>query len=175
MSTSAASLGSSGQSRWSNLRNAVANRWKALAEREKWAVIIAGAVLAIAVVWLVGVQPALRSLREAPAQIDALDAQLLEMRDLAAEAGTLRDATPVSTSQAIAALEAASKQLGSTGRLVVQGDRATLNLNGADTRSLQQWLEIARSAARARPIEMQLVRGPNGYSGSLVLGLGGGR
>lgn len=175
MNLSAVNPGSSTPTRWATWRSATATRWQALADREKWAVIVAAAIIGLALLWLVGLQPALRTLRVAPTQIDALDAQLLEMRNLATEAASLRGATPVSTGQAVAALEAASKQLGAAGRLAVQGDRATLNLDGASAKSLQQFLEIARSAARARPIEMQLIRGPNGYSGLLVLGLGGAR
>jgi general secretion pathway protein M len=38
---------------------------------------------------------------------------------------------------------------------------------------LQGWLGEVRSAARARPVEAQLTRGPKGYAGTLVLTLGG--
>jgi general secretion pathway protein M len=37
---------------------------------------------------------------------------------------------------------------------------------------LQAWLTEVRSAARARPVEAQLQRGPTGFSGSIVLSLG---
>ncbi|WP_418316802.1 type II secretion system protein GspM [Piscinibacter sakaiensis] len=161
--------------RWLAWRAAAGQRWRALAVRERRAVIAAALFIGVLLVWLLALQPALRTLREAPAQIATLDLQLQEMRALAAEAATLRGATPISPNQAAAALEAATRQLGAKGRLVVQGDRATLHVDGIDAASLQQWLEAARGAARARPIELQVVRGATGYSGSLVVGLGAGR
>lgn len=135
---------------------------------------IGGAALGVLLLWLLAVQPALRTLREVPAQIDAVDAQLQAMRALAAETSGLRSATPVSQAQAMAALQAATDQLGAKGKLSVQGDRATLTLNAADTESLRSWLELARTAARARPVEAQLSRGPNGYTGTLVVVFGSG-
>ena len=53
------------------------------------------------------------------------------------------------------------------------GDRATLTLTNASRRtSARDWLAEARSAARARPLEANLTRGPGGYSGTLVAQLG---
>ena len=40
-------------------------------------------------------------------------------------------------------------------------------------RSLAAWLAEVRSAARARVVEATLTRGPQGYSGSVVVALGG--
>lgn len=164
---------SSAPSRTQALRSSLGTRWRALAPRERRALLIAGIAAVLVFLWLVALRPALRTLREAPPQIAALEADLQGMRSLAAETGSLRGAAPVSRSQAIAALEGATRQLGASGRLSVQGDRATLSLDAADSARLSQWLELARGAARARPIEMQLVRGPAGYSGSLVVIIGG--
>jgi general secretion pathway protein M len=111
--------------------------------------------------------------RDAPARIDALDAQLQTMQRLAAEAKELRAAPAVSTTQSGAALKAASDRLGEQGRLVLQGERAVLTLNGASTEQLRGWLAEARSGARARPVEATLTRGPNGYSGTIVVAIGG--
>ena len=150
----------------------LAARWRSLAPREQRALLIAAAAIIVVLLWLVALQPALRTLREAPPQIAALEAELQSMRSLAAETGSLRGAAPVSRSQAVAALEGATRLMGSNGRLSVQGDRATLTLDAADSAKLSQWLELARGAARARPVEMQLIRGPKGYSGSLVVMVG---
>ncbi len=160
-------------SRAQTLRLSAAARWKALAPRERQVLLIGGAAVALVVAWMVGLQPALRTVREAPPQIAALEAELQSMRAMAAETGGLRGAAPVSRTQAVAALEAATRQLGSSGKLAIQGDRATLTVDAADSARLAQWLELARSAARARPIELQLMRGPRGYSGSLVVVVGG--
>jgi general secretion pathway protein M len=55
----------------------------------------------------------------------------------------------------------------------VRGDRAVLNLSNASSEALRAWLVEARSAARARPLELQLQRGPQGYSGSVTVSLSG--
>jgi general secretion pathway protein M len=49
-----------------------------------------------------------------------------------------------------------------------------LTLNGVSGEQLRSWLAEARSGARARPVEAQLSRGPQGYTGTLVVSLGTG-
>lgn len=148
-------------------------RWASFAPRERIALTVGGAALLVLLVWQVALQPALRTLREAPAQLDAVDAQLQAMRGLAAESATLRGAPPVTSAQSAAALQSAADRLGDKAKLSIQGDRAVLTLNEVDAESLRSWLELARSAARARPVEAQLNRGPAGYSGTLVVSFGG--
>ena len=79
----------------------------------------------------------------------------------------------LNSSQAAAALRSASDALGAAGRLQIVGDRATLTLTAASSTQLRDWLAEARSAARARPLEANLTRGPQGYSGSIVVVLPG--
>jgi len=55
---------------------------------------------------------------------------------------------------------------------VLCGDRATLKLNGVSGEALRDWLSEARSAARARAVEVTLTRNPQGYSGTVVVTLG---
>jgi general secretion pathway protein M len=118
------------------------------------------------------VQPAWRTLRAAPAQLDALDAQLQGMQRLAGEAKELRGMPPVNVAQAMTALKAASDRLGDKAKLSVQGERAVLTLTAVGTEQLRGWLAEARSGARARPVEATLTRGPVGYSGSIVVAIG---
>jgi general secretion pathway protein M len=96
------------------------------------------------------------------------------MRALASEAQQLRDAPALSPQQASDALRAASERLGSSARLALQGERAVLTLHGVGAAPLREWLSQARSAARARPVEVQLTRGAQGFSGSIVLKVGAG-
>lgn len=156
------------------LRNEALQRWAAMPPRERLGLTLAGVAIGIAIVWMVGVAPALRTLREAPIQIDALDLQLQAMQRMAAEARDLRGAAPVPATQAAQALKSATDRLGDKGRLSVMGDRATLTLTGVNGEVLRSWLTEARSGARARPVEAQLTRGPQGYAGTLVVSLGGG-
>jgi general secretion pathway protein M len=66
------------------------DRWQALAPRERRAVAAAAAVLAAYALWAFAVQPAWRTVRTAPAQLAALDAEWQAMQRLATEARSLR-------------------------------------------------------------------------------------
>jgi general secretion pathway protein M len=148
--------------------------WRGLGRRDRSGLVFAALLLGVALLWWVGLAPALRTLARAPAQIDAADAQLQTMHRLAAEARDLRAASPVTTEQAVAALNSASDRLGGKARLVLQGDRAVLTLNGVGAGALRDWLAEVRSGARARPVEASLNRGAAGLSGTLVVVIGGG-
>jgi len=146
--------------------------WASLAPRERRLVAWGAALLGLFLVWLLAVQPAVETLRSAPAEHDRLDVQLQGMQRLAAEVAGLRATPPVSADQATAALKAATDRLGEQARLTLQGDRAVLTLNGVGSGALRDWLAEARSGARARPVEATLSRGANGFSGTLVLSFG---
>lgn len=145
--------------------------WSRLDARERLGVLAAGAALLLLVFVLLLINPALKTLREAPEQLRQLDGQLALMQSWATEAKRLQQLPPVSAAQATAALQAATEFLGPEARLTLQGDRATLNFTNLSGEQLGAWLVEVRSAARARPVEAQLQRGPNGYGGSIVLAL----
>ena len=147
--------------------------WRRLPRRERRLVGLMAALVGGLLFWLLAVQPAWRTLHEAPARIEALETQLQTMQRLAAEARELRAAPSISVAQSSAALTAASARLGDKGKLTLQGERAVLTLSGASSEQLRNWLAEARSGARARPIEAQLSLGPQGFSGSIVVALGG--
>ena len=149
--------------------------WRALPGRERRLLLLAGAVLGLALLWWLALAPALRTLRSAPAEIEAAEAQLRTMQRLAAETTELRNTPPVNSEQAAAALRAATERLGEQAKLSLQGDRAVLTLNGVATGQLRDWLAEARSGARARPVEASLLRSGNGFSGTLVVAIGGAR
>lgn len=149
-------------------------QWQALAPRERLGLQGAAAALVLlALVWL-GIQPAWRTLRQAPEQQARLEAQLQQMQQWAAEAQALRQLPPVPAAQAQQALQAATAFLGPAARLDLQGERARVSVTDLNGEALSRWLAEVRSSARARPIEAQLQRGPQGYSGHIVLALGGG-
>lgn len=149
------------------------SRWGSLAGRERRFVVAAALLVGGALLWMFAIQPAWRVVSEAPAKLDQLDAQLQSMLRLSTESSVLRAAPPVAPSQAAMALKTASERLGDAAKLVMQGDRATLTLTGVNADALRAWLQEARSTARARPVEVQLVRNARGFSGTLVVTLGG--
>ena len=155
------------------LRQQASAWWRGRSARERQAVLLVAAVVALFVVWSLFVQPAWRTVRAAPAQLDQLDAQVQQMQRVAAESAALRGTAPVAAAQASLALKSASDRLGDRGRLNLQGDRATLTLNGVAPDALRGWLTEVRSGARARPVDAQLQRVPQGYNGTITVTFGG--
>ena len=147
--------------------------WQARAPRERQLIVAMAVAVGVLLVWLIAVQPALRTLRETPAELDRLEAQLQQMQIAALETTTLRAASPVPPQQAAEALRAATERLGGKGKIALQGDRATLTFAAVPFEPLRGWIGEARSAARARPIEAQLLKGANGYSGAITVVLSG--
>jgi general secretion pathway protein M len=147
-------------------------RWGAMAPRERLLVGAGVGVVVLFLVWLLFVLPAWRTVRAAPAELDRLDAQLQQMQRQAAEARSLHDVAPLSAEQSGQALQTATQRLGAHARVTLQGDRAVVNLNGVTGRQLSDWLADVRAGARGRPVEAQLSRGPQGYTGTVVVALG---
>ncbi len=153
-------------------------RWRELAVRERRIAVALAWIVGLALLWFVGIAPAWRIASTAPARLDQLDRQLQDMQSLATEVKALRELPPVGGLQSQAALKAATDALGPAGRLTLGGDRATVTFTNATGTQVRDWLSEARSAARVRPVEANLTRGPQGYSGSIIVqmaGSGGGQ
>lgn len=147
--------------------------WQARAPRERQLIAVMVSALTILALWMIAVQPALRTLREAPIELVRLDQQWQQTQLAAFESESLRSATAVPPAQAGEALRAATDRLGSKAKLVVQGDRATVTFTGVAFEDLRAWLGEARSGARARPVEAQLLKAAAGYSGSISVVMSG--
>lgn len=148
-------------------------QWQALPRRQRLLAAIAGGLVAGAIVWWTLLGPALATLRSAPAQHQALDTQLAQMRALQAQAQAMQSMPRMGREESQRALEASVTQaLGSAGRLVAGADSATLTVTGASGDALAQWLVQARANARAVPTDAQLSRNVSGlWDGTLVLRL----
>jgi general secretion pathway protein M len=147
--------------------------WRSRAPRERQLIGLGAIALIVLFVWMIAVQPALRTLRETPAELDRLDLQWQQMQLAALESASLRSASPVPPAQATEAVRAATERLGGKGKIALQGDRAVLTFSGVPFDGLRNWLGEVRSAARARPVEAQLLKGAAGYSGSISITLAG--
>ncbi len=150
--------------------------WDGLAPREKAMVLGAAALVALAVVWWVAVGPAIQTLRTSAEQHRALDAQVQQMKALAAQAQALQSQPKTGFDEALRALETTTRQrLGSGAQLSVVGERATVTLRGVPADALAQWLSQVRINARALPSEVRLNRSPvpgsSNWDGTLVLSL----
>jgi len=148
-------------------------RWEGLAAREKMLTAAAAALIALALVWLVLLGPALGTLRSAETQRRALDEQLRQMQVLQAQAQALQAQPKQNHDDAARLLELSVRQrLGTTGRILIAGDRATVTLTGTAPDALAQWLTQARVNARALPGEARIARNAAGlWEGTLVLAL----
>lgn len=133
---------------------------------------LGAALLSIALVWIFGVAPALKIVRAAPAQLEALDAQLQSITKLAAQAKGLQGRPSLARNDALRALESSLQQrFGANAQLNVSGQRATVTLKGAAPDVLVQWLNQARVGARAIAVQANLTRGTSGWDGSIVFDL----
>ena len=145
--------------------------WAQRDARERQLVLVAAWVLGLFLLWTMALQPAWRTLRDAPGRLDELDRQLQSMQALAVETRSLRALPAVPRAQAAAALKAATERLGPGARLMEQGDRAVLTLTAVGSDELRAWLSEVRAGARARPVELNLTRGDDGLSGTVVVAL----
>jgi general secretion pathway protein M len=129
--------------------------------------------VAVALVWLVALGPALATLRTAETQHRAADAQLQQMRGLQAQAQALQSQPKQNHDEALRQLEASVRQrLGTTARMSAVGDRVTMTLSATPPEALAQWLTQARVDAHALPSDAHLTRNAAGqWDGTVVLTL----
>jgi len=148
--------------------------WQRASSREQRLLSVAAIVVALGLLWWLGVAPALKVIKAAPGQQLALDAQLQTMKQLQTQAKDLRAQAPLTAGDARAALEQSIKSLGAGAQMVVQAERVTVTLTDVAPDLLAQWLAAARQNARMAPKEAHLKRnGKGGWDGTLVLQLPG--
>jgi general secretion pathway protein M len=147
-------------------------RWSQTSAREQTWARLAALLALVALVWLIGIAPALRTLRTAQDEAPQLRAQMQAMMRLQDQAKALQaQATARPSQDSKGLLEAALPTLGGSARLVLTGDRATVNLEGSSADALIQWLAQVRLNAHALPLELRLGQKQGLWSGSVVLQL----
>lgn len=150
----------------------LAARWQTVSGRERQLVVAGLALLLLALLWWVGVAPALATLRSAQTQRQLLDAQLQQMQSLQMRAKVLQAQPRIAFDEARRLLEASVKPLGATAQLMLAGERATVTLKGASADAVAQWLMQVRLNVRAVPSDARLVRSASGaWDGTLTLNL----
>lgn len=146
--------------------------WRQLKLSEKRLVLVAFWLILTALIWWLAIAPALKTIKEAPAQHRALDTQLQSMRALSAEAKNLQNQPKLGLDEAQKALQSAvTQRFGASAQLNLTGERASLTLKNANPQELALWLTQARVNARALPAEVKLNRNGEGWDGTLVLNL----
>lgn len=145
--------------------------WAGLAPREQRLVGGAALLVGLALLWWVGLSPALRTLRAAPAEHARLDAQLQQMQTLAAQAQALQAQPRIHREEALRTLESSVRdRLGPNTQVQPSaGDAVGVSMRGAPAETLGEWFSQVRTNARAVPREVHLTRSqiaPPGASGA---------
>ena len=154
--------------------SAAARWWAQRPAREQRLLTLAAVLVLGALLWTVGIAPALRTVNAYPAQRGTLDAQLQSMQALQMRAQNLKGQPAVDGRGAQAALQSAVASLGTKANLLVIGQQAIVTLKGVDAAVLAQWLARARSEARLVPAQAKLSREGSSWSGTVQFNLPGG-
>lgn len=137
--------------------------WQQRSARERRLLQAAALLLGVALLWLWGLAPALRTWQAAAQQQAALDRQTRQMQQWQAEARELQAPTRLPRAEALAWLERSSAALlGPQAKLQVQGDQLRLSLQATPASGLSQWLVQARERAQALPQSVRLQRASAG-------------
>jgi general secretion pathway protein M len=151
--------------------------WAPLAPSTQRQVAGASLVVLLLAVWLIGIQPALRTLASSAPEQQRLDAQLSQMQALAAQVSELKSKPQVTAQQASNALGLLVKsRLGATATVELQGEQAHVSFKAVSGETLAQFLAQARANAASTPLQTHLTQaspsaGPVLWSGSLALRL----
>ncbi len=138
---------------------ALSQRWQALSPREQRLMSFGAALLVVMVVWLAALAPALRTVREVPAQQAVLDAQWQQLKDLQSQAQTLQQQPRITQTEALRALQSSTTEhLGNSAQLQTLGERSTVTLKAVPAPALASWLAQVRTQARAVPVQAHLQR-----------------
>jgi general secretion pathway protein M len=144
-----------------SLQQALQTAWGQRSPREKQLLSVAAAALALTLVWLVALGPALRTWQQAPAKQAELDAQTRQMQQLQAQAQNLKKPSAISRAEALRWLEShIPTGLGSEAKWRLQGERLNVTLSGTTPAQLAAWLSQAREQAQALPVQAQLQQQP---------------
>lgn len=146
--------------------------WRQRPPREQALLLACAALVLAALLWSLALAPALKTLRQHPAQRAQLQATLAQMQALQAQAQSLQGQAKPTEAQAQQALQnQTASLLGPQAALALHGGSATVTLRGASPQALGRWLAGVRTEAHAQVLQARLQRNAEGWSGSVQLGL----
>lgn len=159
------------------LKEKLSSWFKSLNPRERRLLALMGAVLAVALVWQLGIAWPKNSLHTAATQKTAALAQWEQVQGLRAQALALRERSQTAAPDRAAmerALEAASANLGASGkRAQVQAlpSGFSVTFEKVSPEQFAAWLQQVRLQARLLPQSTDVQRAADGtWSGRVVLG-----
>jgi general secretion pathway protein M len=134
--------------------------WLQRSLRERLLLQVAAWLIGAAILWTLGLAPALRTWHEAPARQAALDQQSQQMLQWQAQATRLKTPQTLKRADAEQWLQAHISDLGPKAKLQMQGEQMQVTLDAAPAEALALWLSRAREHAHARPVQAQLQQAP---------------
>lgn len=153
-------------------------RWAQLQARERRLLALAAGVVGLALLWWLGLAPAIRVLQTAPQQQALLQQQYRQMQALQREAQELSAQPRRHRAEALQAVRRATQEhLGSDAGLREGGGSVQVTLRNAAPQALASWLADLRSNAGVVPTAASLVRNqgsanaPPGWNGTVELKL----
>ncbi len=135
-------------------------RWAQLSIRERSGLQAAALVVVLALLWQIGLAPALRVWSQSPERHAQLDRQQAELAALQAQARNLQAQPRLSRQEAQQSLSQLTRDLLPGAQLSQQGDATRVVLKNVSGSSLAQWLSAVRQTAQARVTDMRLQRSP---------------
>ncbi|MFY8193397.1 MAG: type II secretion system protein GspM [Limnohabitans sp.] len=159
---------------------------QSLPPKDRQRLLALALVLLALILWTWQISPALKTLRDMPAQLAQLQDQTQQLKLMQAQAQALQKSPRIQAKDARTLLQkVATENLDNGARLNIEGSRATLNISRVSAESLAQFLALARTQAQALPIEAQLQKFTDAgatktntpadlWRGTLILSLPGG-
>jgi general secretion pathway protein M len=159
---------------------------QSLPPKDRQRLLALALVLLALILWTWQISPALKTLRDMPAQLAKLQDQTQQLKLMQAQAQALQKSPRVQAKDARTLLQkVATENLDNGARLNIEGSRATLTISRVSAESLAQFLALARTQAQALPIEAQLQKFTDAgatktntpadlWRGTLILSLPGG-
>jgi general secretion pathway protein M len=159
---------------------------QSLPPKDRQRLLALALVLLSLILWTWQISPALKTLRDMPAQLAQLQDQTQQLKLMQAQAQALQKSPRVQAKDARTLLQkVATENLDNGARLNIEGSRATLTISRVSAESLAQFLALARTQAQALPIEAQLQKLTDAgatktntpadlWRGTLILSLPGG-
>jgi len=146
----------------------VQQRWQALLPRERLVLRVAAWLGALALLWWVGLQPALRMRQQADDALPRLQSQLQTMRTLQQQATQAQQLKPLEFGQAQALFAQACRAHGIPETPLNRDGPSTVVLQGLAPEVLGRWLVQVRTTAHVLPVQAQLRRDAQGlWSGTV--------
>ena len=145
--------------------------WLHASAREQVALRIAATLVLLALVWWVGLQPALKTLKNARTQAPVVRAHYEQMLQLQAQAAALRAQVQQPVSDPKAVLQDSISTLEKNARVALAGERATVSFKQARPADLALWLEQLRLKAHSSVLEMHMTQAAGLWSGSVLVQL----